>query len=136
MNREIKFRAWERVKKWIKGIGYTDEWIWRMNYDPVIDGDEVFGGGAVAHLNNGLIETEFFHPMQSTGLHDRNGKEIWEGDIVMAIGNRIFKVEYDNDVAGFYPFFINEYGERSTEVEVIGNIYEHRELLESEGNYE
>ena len=82
--------------------------------------------------------------MQSTGLKDKNGEEIFEGDII----------RYDIDVVdikkhptfGFYTVFdgregffgdgmsINDFEEDAKEfsktVEIIGNIYENPELLE------
>jgi uncharacterized phage protein (TIGR01671 family) len=104
--------------------------------------------------------------MQFTGLHDKNGKEIYEGDIVknsFRRGYERFVVKfgfYDNDldwednVAG-YGFYLervfryyqstNSYSEDELyqiytflypnikQCEVIGNIYENRELLKKDG---
>lgn len=75
--------------------------------------------------------------MQYTGLKDKNGTEIYEGDIYDN-GLRKFVVEYDEERAGFFPFAKDDgCGCCSDEVvwhpesdEVIGNIYENPELLE------
>ena len=79
--------------------------------------------------------------LQYTGLKDKNGIEIYEGDIVRTTSNeltgkwkhKIFKIEFKeiNCVAGAkYMGFDFQFN--VDEVEVIGNIYENPELLELE----
>jgi uncharacterized phage protein (TIGR01671 family) len=75
-------------------------------------------------------------PLQFTGLHDKNGKEIYEGDIIQWVwtnGKRgwIMHIEYDNNRGCFYT---PDGGATSAEqwhdwCEVIGNIYQNPELL-------
>lgn len=75
--------------------------------------------------------------MQSTGLFDKNGKEIFEGDIVSRF-NRIVEEVVWNSRKGWWA--IQTRGEIGLTVlaqfievvEVIGNIYENKELLENE----
>lgn len=110
-------------------VGDSNIWI--------IDEDSVAGDWIV---NNDI------HLMQSTGLKDKNGKEIFEGDIIT---NGMDVVDVRNhETLGFYTlvngrevFFghgtsIEEFEEDIegfTEiVEIIGNIYENPELLEVE----
>lgn len=90
---------------------------------------------------------------QSTGLKDKNGKLIYEGDIVQTTfennSKRIFSVVWDNKTALFNGKIIkkegiNNYfmpnrdylyyllGNEKDEVEVIGNIYENPELIKGE----
>jgi hypothetical protein len=71
--------------------------------------------------------------MQCTGLKDKNGKLIYEGDII-DIGDgyyedypRYQEVKYSHGC--FHPFNCSDYGHEPDEVEVIGNIYENPELL-------
>lgn len=77
---------------------------------------------------------------QCTGLKDKNGKLIWENDIVEYRDCTIerYVVAYENDKACFeyqqYGCSIMNFDEMSSvEVEVIGNIFDNPELLESEG---
>lgn len=77
--------------------------------------------------------------MQSTGLFDRNIKEIFEGDIVNYKGRKAI-IKWHGSYASFIYRFVDELNKRSAEwyplylaylkCEVIGNIYENPELLE------
>ena len=79
--------------------------------------------------------------MQSTGLFDKNGKEIFEKDIVDFKGRKAI-VKWHGSYASFIYEFVDELQNRTTELqplylsyyhfEVIGNIYENSKLLEVE----
>ena len=79
------------------------------------------------HIGNGLVF------MQCTGLKDKNGKLIYEGDIV-ADGIENYIVEFDNPNLQYMVKSIEDdyycTFESLIQVEVIGNIYENPELLE------
>lgn len=77
---------------------------------------------------------------QFTGLHDKNGKEIYEGDIIKASHGTIHYIVYDNDLACFKAVVAryNPLGEYSTlskgwiarfNQEVIGNVHDNPELI-------
>ena len=64
---------------------------------------------------------------QFTGLHDKNGKEIYEGDIVTdGVGK--YKIIYDLKLAGYQPYCIFR-DEPENYCEIIGNIYENPDLV-------
>lgn len=124
--REIKFRAWNPNAKEYQGYAGNI-------HMPLHE------AGALA---SSPLVYEF---QQYTGLKDKNGKEIYEGDIVQYNTGELWFVEWDIKQAGF--IYMNRqvvdgsgrkkssgigYGQLpgSHEAEVIGNIYENSELLE------
>lgn len=72
-------------------------------------------------------------PMQSTWLRDKNGKEIYEGDIIKRLfygKDRTIVVERDEDYWGFNISYWLQEGIVNTDTRVvIGNIYENPELV-------
>lgn len=86
--------------------------------------------------------TEKVALMQYTGLKDKNGKEIYEGDIVKTPGNRKAKGVFGNGAFWFvgFPFYEKSFFDRQSKTwkiqnaikwEIIGNIYENPELIKS-----
>ncbi len=125
MARELKFRQ----AIFLKGkfhhwhywgfVGYRDEFIGPITISGI-------------RSEYQIRESQTF-----TELPDKNGKEIWEGDIVKK-GEWIDKVIYgeyypDDSYYGCNCAFVlgeAENNDLSGELEVIGNIYEHSELLD------
>jgi len=111
--REIKFRAWDKEKK---------EWVY-------FGLNEVYGMGQ--DLPNGYAKIDFDKLMQYTGLKDKNGKEIYEGDIVTdAVGDKREIIFEDGWFCCKYPDG-SRYCPTESNRAVIGNIYENQELLSS-----
>ena len=86
-----------------------------------------------------MVSAEDLVLMQSTGLKDKNDKEIFEGDILDYRGRKAF-VRWHGSYASFIYRFVDEPHKRKAEwkplylaymkCEIIGNIYENTELLE------
>lgn len=117
--REIKFRAWNIKEKK----------MW-----PMVQDREDFGWLA-KDGREGQVEL-----MQFTGLHDKNGKEIYEGDVVtckFAFGDNICEIVYESAC-----FWVSQKNRGIKDIahdnlywhiegiEVIGNVWENPELLE------
>ncbi len=116
--RTIKFRAWDkRNKLMIHNIFSVSEVGTPDLLYPLVPPDLIW--------------------MQFTGLHDKNGKEIWEGDIVLDCGYRgnvIYSAPYfmlDSMPYGG-PAYGIELRMSGGRCEVLGNIYENPELLKGE----
>ena len=123
MNREIKFRIWADNKFYNKClVGNTnntndEKWTCPMVW---LEKQKEW-----VHCDNGII-------CQYTGLHDKNGKEIYEGDILkgtfygfpMPEYDYVFQIYWDEKEKGFMASYFEP-----SECEVIGNIYDNPELL-------
>lgn len=113
--REIKFRAWDdKHKEWEYSQPMPDMGFWKwVSYNS----DTIFN--------------------QWTGLKDCQGKEIYEGDITRDKNGSIGEVKYNSERAYFeevYPsgnrnFLPEESVMEALELQVIGNIWENKELL-------
>ena len=132
--REIKFRAWHRE---------LEEWT---NYSiSNIDGNTIDFYNKEAGFWESDREGEQFTLCQYTGLKDKNGKEIYEGDVIKAISfaRWIGVVEYsDENQAFIFDDLDKKYRGKSTVFmnqfddgfEILGNIYENPKLLKGLAN--
>ena len=130
MSDRFKFRVWDKI---------NDEWMSHQLLD-------IEKGLLTGFYNDEEAFKRRYIIMQSTGLKDKNGKLIYEGDILGGIFHGY--IEYCNECKCF-QLKVKDYGclacegdlhwyelveaEEQNDLEVIGNIYENKELLESEG---
>lgn len=124
----VKFRAWH--KTWeemgkVKRIRFDDE----GNITTVLVKGQAFGSN---------VHLEEIELMQSTGLKDKNGKEVFEGDILASETYPVNgAVEYRAKL-GMWVNCLKEYsyyeylGNVASDRKIIGNIYENPEFLEVE----
>ena len=120
------FRAWDKTYKKMYEV---DEIHWNC-------GEFDFIGDAIT-FKRGADEVEL---MQSTGLHDKNGKEVFVGDIIKCTRGCPHEVYIEKEYGGKYiggmPAVylkgIREGYAWTGAEEIIGNIYEKPELLEVE----
>jgi uncharacterized phage protein (TIGR01671 family) len=130
MSREIKFRGKSiKTNKWVYGdLIHTPEnkkriiWFEPKGEIPLdVDYDsfnEIVESGSVG---------------QFTGLTDKNGKEIYEGDVLLFEGYPNESIIFDEGSFGYKGIYgFNSLSETNLSIaEVIGNIYETPELLQS-----
>lgn len=131
--REIKFRAkMSKTREWVVGSlirqqmrGYKDSFC-------VLILDNVFTSNRIVAIDKETIG-------QFTGLQDRNGRDIFEGDIVRSTicSEFVYEVAYNDERFASFGLrrkqdaFMHYFGEaiEADECEVIGNVFDNPELL-------
>ena len=131
MSREIKFRAWDKKEKLMGAVE-------RLNFEYGEVSLNFFHDYYKDHISFDKVEL-----MQYTGLKDCKGVEIYEGDILKygscvevvfyepTMGRFMTELKKCNDeseigeISSLSPYYTDNY-------KVIGNIYQHLELLKDE----
>lgn len=133
MSREIKFRAWDEKRKTYREFGTYKFGLLLDDHEGVMEStgyDSYDSPCNFESLSDHIILEQY------TGLKDRNGKEIYEGDIMHSEqwNPKSYVVIFEDGAFGFsapsVPYYMNSlhYLEK---FEIIGNIHENPELLES-----
>lgn len=125
-----KFRVWMKSLKWmcdVTNISFDSKFV------------DICQQGDTERYTEMSVEFDEITLMQSTGLFDRNGKEIFEGDILDYRGRKAL-VRWHGSYASFIYRFVDEPHKQKAEwkplylaymkCEIIGNIYENPEFLE------
>ncbi len=132
-----KFRAWDTYEKeMLENV--TPLFDDSNSMMAIITDFQIKGSPGTSEIEIGSYDTTFnwdefpYILMQSTGLKDKNGVEIFEGDIgwddhlevhgQVIFENGAFKYEWDNISEDLF--------EVTDDIEIVGNIYENPELLE------
>lgn len=124
-----KFRAWDGAKKEMFKDTFA---ITESGQVVVVEQESVVSPPDYVFVNHLVI-------MQSTGLKDKNGKEIFEGDVLFGHAGEDFWeiVEFDIEEGRWIRkdiWYNSKLGlsENNEFMEIVGNIYENPELLEAE----
>ena len=123
--REVRFRAWNKRTAMMEEDFYihsngSQYDLAERNYD-------------TPHIEIEKVELEI---MRYTGIKDKDGVRIFEGDIVRYFRNELAVIVYRNggvDIRSLSWRDCEPLQRRLGEIEVIGNIYEHKYLLREEG---
>ena len=136
MTREIKFRIWDKDNN--KMLNYNNDIVPCLTLNGVLQDCSKEVSSNISYK---------YDLMQFTGLHDKNGKEIWEGDIIKVGSKNWFDKGYTSNeevsigidgvrFGKIKPFSKMYQGEVSGQeenhydtFEVIGNVYENKNLL-------
>lgn len=118
--RQIKFRIWDLKRK---------EWVHDTSNAVNLLGETIILGEILRRPDDSMVRIEELNElvvMQFTGLKDKNGKEIYDGDILLDVTKEIRVIDWEE--GSLTPFGL-EYYEDLEDFKIIGNIYENPDLI-------
>jgi hypothetical protein len=124
-----RYRAWIKSLKWmcdVTNISFDSKFV------------DICQQGDTERCTEMSVEFDEIKLMQSTGLRDKNGKEVFVGDIIKCTRGCLHEVYIEKEYGGTYfggmpAVYLKDLREGyawTEHEEIIGNIYENRELLE------
>lgn len=116
--RERKYKFWDKHNK---------VWVGPYTLEQLADHDKFSSDREYQPI---CSKWECFIPVEYIGIKDRKGQEIWEGDIVRYDGSQGV-VTWSKTAPQFIPFPSARMLDNRWEV--VGNVYEHSNLLEQQG---
>lgn len=141
MNREIKFRGYSTTfKKWVYGCLVNNLWVASelSRYPKSTPLPEIITGQYegdswedVVSDENAIVEVHPDSVGQYTGLKDKNGTNIYEGDILRWNKTSVVVCEFHNGAFGgrFLNDTKNNFWVNLSKLEIIGNVFSHPQLL-------
>lgn len=126
-----RFRAWIKSLKWmcdVTNISFDSKFV------------DICQQGDTERYTEMSVEFDEIKLMQSTGLKDKNGKEVFVGDIIKCTRGCLHEVYIEKEYGGTYfggmpAVYLKDLREGyawTEHEEIIGNVYENPELLEDE----
>ena len=127
-----RYRAWIKSLKWmcdVTNISFDSKFV------------DICQQGDTERCTEMSVEFDEIKLMQSTGLGDKNGKEVFVGDIIKCTRGCLHEVYIEKEYGGTYfggmpAVYLKDLREGyawTEHEEIIGNIYENLELLEDLG---
>ncbi|HHV8245130.1 TPA: YopX family protein [Streptococcus pneumoniae] len=131
-----KFRVWVKIGK---RMVFSDD-ILAIDYEnkEIVTQQVYFENGLPDDRDIYCYDFDEIELMQSTGLRDKNGKEVFVGDIIKCTRGCLHEVYIEKEYGGTYfggmpAVYLKDLREGyawTEHEEIIGNIYENPELLE------
>lgn len=124
-----RYRAWIKSLKWmcdVTNISFDSKFV------------DICQQGDTERCTEMSVEFDEIKLMQSTGLRDKNGKEVFVGDIIKCTRGCLHEVYIEKEYGGTYcggmpAVYLKDLREGyawTEHEEIIGNIYENPDLLE------